>query len=186
MSNRGTSLRDGHTWRDDALCREIDPDVFLVDRGPEASYARSVCAICPVAEECLEAAMESETGDHTHRAGIRGGLTPRQRSGLATRRRADGSQAARTGGKPLSPCGTPAAYDRHVRNGERIDDACREAHNANNRAKRTRARGPVECGTRRGYQKHRRDGEEACDACRYANAAADRRLRTTGSTVPSA
>ena len=40
---------------------------------------------------------------------------------------------ARTGilGRPrIYDCGTPAAYSRHVRNGEPIDDACRLAWNA--------------------------------------------------------
>lgn len=36
--------------------------------------------------------------------------------------------------KELAPCGTPAAYQRHRRRGEEIDDACREAINAYNRA----------------------------------------------------
>jgi hypothetical protein len=30
----------------------------------------------------------------------------------------------------LKPCGTPAAYRRHKRNQEPVDDACRMAHNA--------------------------------------------------------
>lgn len=32
--------------------------------------------------------------------------------------------------RELKPCGTRAAYTRHYRNGEPIDDACREAFNA--------------------------------------------------------
>jgi hypothetical protein len=31
------------------------------------------------------------------------------------------------------PCGTPAAYKRHKRNGEPVDAACREAYNADQR-----------------------------------------------------
>ena len=29
----------------------------------------------------------------------------------------------------LKPCGTPAAYRRHLRRGERVDEACRQAKN---------------------------------------------------------
>jgi len=54
---------------------------------------------------------------------------------------------ARTGqpGRPATaPCGTPAAYRRHKRRGEPIDDACREAENARQRELRARrkAAGP--------------------------------------------
>lgn len=39
------------------------------------------------------------------------------------------------GGPPrkLAPCGTYAAYRRHQRRGEPIDDACRDAYNAHQR-----------------------------------------------------
>lgn len=46
------------------------------------------------------------------------------------------SKGARTGqpGRPASaPCGTVAAYKRHKRKGEPIDDACRQAWNAEQR-----------------------------------------------------
>lgn len=38
--------------------------------------------------------------------------------------------------KPLEPCGTEAAYRRHKRNGEPIDDPCRLAHNAKRASER--------------------------------------------------
>ena len=38
--------------------------------------------------------------------------------------------------RPPAPCGTDAAYHRHVRNGEPKDDACRAAHAAAKRAER--------------------------------------------------
>lgn len=42
--------------------------------------------------------------------------------------------------RPLSPCGTPAAYRRHRRRGEPVDDACaaaaRDQKNSRSRAKR--------------------------------------------------
>ena len=37
------------------------------------------------------------------------------------------------GPAPSSPCGTVAAYKRHKRRGEPVDDACRLAYNAEQR-----------------------------------------------------
>lgn len=39
-------------------------------------------------------------------------------------------------GKPKAPCGTDAAYRRHLRNGETVDEACRDAHAAARRGDR--------------------------------------------------
>ncbi|WP_417510588.1 hypothetical protein [Microbacterium sp.] len=36
-------------------------------------------------------------------------------------------------GRPKAPCGTESAYRRHLRNGEPIDAACRDAHAAGRR-----------------------------------------------------
>lgn len=41
--------------------------------------------------------------------------------------------APRPAGRPLKPCGTNAAWMRHKRNQEPIDDACRAAHAADER-----------------------------------------------------
>jgi hypothetical protein len=42
--------------------------------------------------------------------------------------------------KPLQPCGTDAAYQRHVAYGEPIDDACRDARNAAQNQRRAKHR----------------------------------------------
>lgn len=42
--------------------------------------------------------------------------------------------------KPLQPCGTDAAYQRHVKYGEPIDDACRGARNAAQNERRAKAK----------------------------------------------
>lgn len=192
MSTRGISVDHTPDWRTFAACTS-DPDAMFPAPGDKDGIddAQSICALCPVRLKCLEFALADEGGKNKDmRYGIAGGLTPSQRYNEYNRRRiaARGDvqpTPRKPGTRPLAPCGTPAAYDRHTRKGEPIDDACREAHNAKNREKRAqaRARGPVECGTRRGYQKHRRYGEEACAACRQANTDADNRLRRTGSTL---
>jgi hypothetical protein len=42
--------------------------------------------------------------------------------------------------KPLQPCGTDAGYQRHVKYGEPIDDACRAARNAAQNQRRAKAK----------------------------------------------
>ncbi|MFD8750061.1 WhiB family transcriptional regulator [Kitasatospora sp. NPDC059577] len=75
------------TWQDQAVCtpseyNPVDPEVFFP--GPEdtaaITTAKALCAQCPVARACLDAALE--TGD-SH--GIRGGLTEEEREPLHTR-----------------------------------------------------------------------------------------------------
>jgi hypothetical protein len=51
--------------------------------------------------------------------------------------------------KPLKPCGTPAAYWRHKRRREPVDDACKAAHAryCTARSRRRRALAPLgDCG----------------------------------------
>lgn len=49
--------------------------------------ARSVCAGCPVAVDCLEAALAQEGNAGSGRFGMRGGLDPDERTALVRRRR---------------------------------------------------------------------------------------------------
>lgn len=171
-------------WNTQAACRTADPALFdtccaAKTVPPEAA---TLCAACPVRQQCYDLAMSTELGTApTYRFGIFGGTSPDQRAKAwpkwATAHGISGNPQ-RSG---LAPCGTPAAYRRHLRKGEPIDVTC-AADNRRRHAARAARQQPPQCGTRRGYQKHRRDGEPACEACKAANAAADRRLATTGST----
>jgi hypothetical protein len=73
----------------------------------------------------------------------------------------------------LQPCGTNAAYQRHLVRGEEPCEPCRKANRAYQRAWRngepTPPPEPKPCGTRAAYVRHRRNGEEPCQACRDAN-----------------
>lgn len=66
------------------------------------------------------------------------------------------------------PCGTLAAYARHLRHHEVPCDDCTRA---NREAKRQRGtatpslRKPINHGTPAGYRQHRYRREQACDAC---------------------
>lgn len=60
-------------WQDDALCAEVATDMFFPEQhNDQGRNARSVCAECPVREQCLELGMQYDFG-------IFGGLTPKQR-----------------------------------------------------------------------------------------------------------
>lgn len=71
-------------WVDDALCTQVDPDLFFPGKSDQATSraARRVCAACPVRLECLAYALRTRESD-----GIWGGLTARQRNDLARRMR---------------------------------------------------------------------------------------------------
>lgn len=76
--------------------------------------------------------------------------------------------------KPLSPCGTIGAYQRHLKAGQEACAACKEARAAYTRDRREgriKARRPAQCGTLRGYYSHRHHKTQACRACLDAYAA---------------
>lgn len=69
-------------WRDDAACRDEDPELFfpIGTTGiahEQVNAAKRICARCPVQEECLEFALASNQD-----AGIWGGLTEDERRTL--------------------------------------------------------------------------------------------------------
>lgn len=68
-------------WRDRALCREVDPDLFFpIGDGPiaqrQTAQAKAICSGCPVIETCLAFAMAQLP------EGIAGGTTPAERVAL--------------------------------------------------------------------------------------------------------
>jgi WhiB family transcriptional regulator, redox-sensing transcriptional regulator len=70
------------TWKTDAACRGMDPDVFFPTDEVGQAAALDVCAECPVRELCLEFAIRSRQTD-----GVWGGTTPRERRKLIRQRR---------------------------------------------------------------------------------------------------
>ncbi|WP_069625361.1 WhiB family transcriptional regulator [Streptomyces niveus] len=63
-------------WRDDALCAEVDPEIFHPKQGESIGPAREVCMACPVRRECADHAIPNEP------YGVWGGLSPRERQRL--------------------------------------------------------------------------------------------------------
>lgn len=68
---------DSEEWRDEALCAQTDPDLFVIDHGGSSAQARLICRECVVADLCLQWAL-----DTNEQYGIYGGLSPRQRHKL--------------------------------------------------------------------------------------------------------
>jgi WhiB family redox-sensing transcriptional regulator len=76
-------------WQEQAACREYDNILFFgedfgeseLERQAREGEAKSVCQRCPVAEPCLEFAIETN-----QKYGIWGGLTDKERASLKRRR----------------------------------------------------------------------------------------------------
>lgn len=70
-------------WREAAACLDAPEDVsFFPDREDVAGIAKAkaICATCPVADECLTWAIESNQTE-----GIWGGHTPKERRAFRRR-----------------------------------------------------------------------------------------------------
>ena len=72
------------TWRGQARCRGVDPQVFHPPEEDEsaAGEAKAICDQCPVREPCLEYAISAREKD-----GVWGGMTARERRRLIRTRR---------------------------------------------------------------------------------------------------
>lgn len=84
-------------WTADALCPQIDLDLFFPAKGVSAKSAKAVCAMCPVRQQCLDYALDHESGAAREDKGFRpqgiyGGLAPRERLAIIHERR-DGAAA---------------------------------------------------------------------------------------------
>lgn len=60
----------------DALCTEVDPDIFFPDPSDLGGIfeAKSICSECPLTRQCLQYAIDNSLKD-----GIFGGMTPKER-----------------------------------------------------------------------------------------------------------
>lgn len=105
----GDARREG-PWQDQALCAEVDLELFFPDKGVQPSDAKRVCALCTVRSECLTEALKIGAD------GVWGGTTPRQRQRLGGT-----IYASATAYLPPPECGTDAAQQRHRRAGQTCD-----------------------------------------------------------------
>ncbi|TPM82622.1 WhiB family transcriptional regulator [Mesorhizobium sp. B2-3-3] len=51
---------NGDAWREEALCRQTDPELFHPEVGANTVDAKRTCTACPVRRDCLEFALETE------------------------------------------------------------------------------------------------------------------------------
>ncbi|MGW6007205.1 WhiB family transcriptional regulator [Oerskovia enterophila] len=85
----GLATREPEDWRLDAECRDwdhtLEGDPWHPDSDLPSAYddARTICAGCPVAEACLQVALEAESRSHgALRFGMYGGTTPAERTAV--------------------------------------------------------------------------------------------------------
>lgn len=115
-------------WHHDARCRPgpgIDAELWhpAGSTGPfllQIEEAKAECRQCPVMQICGETALARREP-----AGVWGGMSEDERSAIIRR-----LSRHREPRPPKAECGTDAAYRRHSKNGEHIDERCRAAHNA--------------------------------------------------------
>jgi WhiB family redox-sensing transcriptional regulator len=67
-------------WMDDALCAQVDTEIFFPEKGGSTREGKKICALCSVRDECLMFAV-----DRQERFGIWGGLSERERRRLSRR-----------------------------------------------------------------------------------------------------
>lgn len=77
------------TWRDHALCRDTDPELFFpVGTTGQAltsiDHAKRVCGECKVTNECLDFALDTNQD-----SGIWGGLSEEERRAIRRKRAAE-------------------------------------------------------------------------------------------------
>jgi WhiB family redox-sensing transcriptional regulator len=82
------------TWRDHALCRDTDPELFFPIGTTGLAlvaidHAKRVCSECRVTQECLEFALDTNQD-----SGVWGGLSEEERRAIR-RQRAAAQRAAR-------------------------------------------------------------------------------------------
>ena len=85
------------SWRDHALCRDTDPDLFFPVGTTgmavvQIEHAKRVCDECPVTEACLDYALATNQD-----SGVWGGLSEEERRVIRRRRAAAARGAAAAG-----------------------------------------------------------------------------------------
>lgn len=104
-------------WIEQALCAQVDPEIFFPDEGEKPFAAIEVCRRCPVRKQCLEWALREREP-----YGVWGGTTAKRREEL---NRGRGRR-----GKSRPRCGTESGARSHYRHRETPCGPCLEAANA--------------------------------------------------------
>lgn len=117
----GFDSADPESWKNGAICAQVDPEAFFPEKGGSTKAAKKICLSCTVRQECLEEALAND-----ERFGIWGGLSERERRKL----RPPGVKRTR---RQLQPptwgprCGTESGGKGHAQRGENTCDTCKQA-----------------------------------------------------------
>lgn len=65
------------SWQDDALCAQVDSELWFPDKGGSVKEAKQICQACPVLSSCLEYALATD-----ERFGVWGAMSERERRRL--------------------------------------------------------------------------------------------------------
>lgn len=124
------TIANREPWVEQALCAQIDSEIFFPEKGRSTKEAKRICGMCPVRLECLQAALDRE-----ERFGVWGGLSERERRKLTKpKHRPDppsrlpidignlthGTHAGYNAGCKCRPCTTAEGWyqrNRHKRRG---------------------------------------------------------------------
>lgn len=116
-------------WRESAACRGCNPELFHLTGKHNVNTAKAVCATCPVADTCLQWAIENN-----ETMGVWGGCSEKERRIIRRQIRLERgipfNQPINYLTKPREH-GTESGYQWHSRNKQFGPpcDACRNAHN---------------------------------------------------------
>lgn len=123
------SLEPPPNWTHEALCAQVDPELFYPEKGGSSKNAKQICGHCDVREQCLAYALE-----HADIHGVWGGTVARDRMRILRSR----GYRKPDGPVPTSEHGTEARYRRHLRAGEQACEACAQANRVGSSARKAR------------------------------------------------
>lgn len=69
-------------WVREALCAQVDTEIFFPEKGQASAPAKLICHRCPVEQPCLQFAL-----DNNIKEGVWGGTSERQRREIRAGRR---------------------------------------------------------------------------------------------------
>ncbi len=77
-----------YDWMANALCAQVDPELWFPEKGHGYRAAKRICDSCTVRPECNQHASNAEGElSHPFRHGAWAGATPRERASEATKTR---------------------------------------------------------------------------------------------------
>lgn len=69
-------------FEDEALCKQADPEAFILEAGGTTKYGKRICSMCVVSDECLEWALAN------NETGVWGGTSDNERKEIKKQRAA--------------------------------------------------------------------------------------------------